>query len=255
MANKKPSARKAPERATKPTLPREEPIRSWSTLFGQAPPPGMNGSGGPAGFSGVASDSVRRGVELGYRVVDEYLKQGASVASAFSNPAASRGLGAQDLPKLTARMMQYMSDFTSLWFDAMNVVSDNANAQSRAGAEVPPFPVNGSSNHRPSPRQDGASPAPGRSRYVFQVSASGPAEVIIALDEPVTGALRVEPLKTQGGRGKIEGVVIEPPTAPSGPLRAHVTVPPGLKPGRYSGAIVDAETQQPRGRVTVTVGG
>ncbi|MEO6601419.1 MAG: hypothetical protein ABIQ16_16200, partial [Polyangiaceae bacterium] len=87
----------APERIKRPPLPRSEPIRSWSTLFGapgeatgataNTPPfgiPGMPhipGIPGLNGGAGLGPEAVRRGVEMGYRVVDEYMKQGASAAN------------------------------------------------------------------------------------------------------------------------------------------------------------------------------
>src|SRR6478609_7917662 len=60
-----------PARPERPELPRAEPIRSWAGLFGP---------GGRSGSARSAVDSVQRGVEVGYRVIDEYMKQGASMA-------------------------------------------------------------------------------------------------------------------------------------------------------------------------------
>src|SRR3954470_18479632 len=145
----------AADRIKRPPLPRTEPIRSWSTLFGapsasatSAPPfgipglpniPGIAGPPGMNGAAGVGPEAVRRGVEMGYRVVDEYMKQGASVANAFSNPnrsrSASSASGAEpDLSKMTERMMQYASDFTSLWYDAMGMMMGTMSQQARPDA-------------------------------------------------------------------------------------------------------------------------
>lgn len=247
MSQKKRTTRKTSGRVKRPTLPRTEPIRSWSTLFGPiaAPSPqAENPEPNSAGTAGFPSDSVRRGVEVGYRVMDEYMRQGAAVASAFTAPPRSGGLSSEDLPKLTERMMRYMSDFTSLWFDAMSIMTGSANGQARPAAADPAAQAAGS--HR-------GAPGAGRSRYVLEVKSERPTEVIVAIDEPYEADLVVDPLKSRSGDESISGASIQSPAEPGAPLRVRVHVPGGLPAGRYSGAILDVATRQPKGRLTVTL--
>jgi hypothetical protein len=240
------SAKKSRARAKKPALPRTEPVRSWSTLFGSnatgahgaAPEPSPFGFGGVAG---VATDSVRRGVELGYRVLDDYMRQGASAAGAFAKPTPVGIPSTADLPKMTERMMQYTSDFTSLWFDAMRIVSGHNAGRPAADARTA-----GSSSEGPATSDH-------RSRWVLEVRSERPAEIIVTLDEPVTGELVVEPLRASSGKKTIADVAVRPSAEPEGPLRVRVHVPPKLPPGRYTGVVVDAESRQPKGRLTVTL--
>lgn len=240
------SAKKSRARAKKPPLPRTEPLRSWSTLFG------ANGSGAPGatpeaspfglgGAAGVATDSVRRGVELGYRVLDDYMRQGASAAGAFAKPTRVGIPSTADLPKMTERMLQYTSDFTSLWFDAMRIMSGHDGGRPVAGGGTG------------GPASEGSSTADQRSRLVLEVRSDRPAEIIVTLDGPVTGTLAVEPLRASSGKKTIADVAVRPSAEPEGPLRVRVHVPPKLPPGRYTGLVVDAESRKPKGRLTVTL--
>ena len=78
-------------------LHREEPVRTgpnrnWSTLYR----PNTNISSTPSGNSPSAdhpaqghpwNDAVSHGVKLGYRVIEEYLRQGQRAAQQFNNRA------------------------------------------------------------------------------------------------------------------------------------------------------------------------
>ena len=77
------------ERIKRPEPERTQPIRNWAGAFGppgegSPPPPGVPFRGPP--FAGPPRDPVSRGVEAGYRVIDEYLRQGQSVARAMWSP-------------------------------------------------------------------------------------------------------------------------------------------------------------------------
>ncbi|MFT3768299.1 MAG: hypothetical protein QM820_22850 [Minicystis sp.] len=88
------------ERIKRPEPERTQPLRNWSGAFGSPGQPGSAsmppGQGVPPGFSGsvppypgppgAARDPVSRGVEAGYRVIDEYLRQGQAVARAMWSP-------------------------------------------------------------------------------------------------------------------------------------------------------------------------
>ncbi len=244
-------SRKRSARVKRPELPRTEPLRSWSGIFGaDAARAGAQSEQAPAGRSRSA-DPVQRGVELGYRVIDEYMKQGAAVANAFGGPRAKHVASGDDLPKMTQRMMQYASDFTALWFDAMGLMMNAAERQSGPSTGAPGSGAGkaGSASRASQRVATGA----GRSRLVLEVRSPKAAEIIVALDEPLDGPLRVEPLRARSGSQKITEVSVEPRSDPAGPLKVRVHVPDRLRPDRYTGVILDAATGHPRGRLTVTV--
>lgn len=255
MATKKQPSPSTTARTKRPPLPRTEPIRNWSTLFDAGKGASTNGAqSGTKNGQARGADAVQRGVELGYRVIDDYLKQGARAAGAFSNPAKAFAPNADDLPRMTERMMQYASDFTSLWFDAMNVMLQTG----RAGATAPtPSAAARSQAANAEAVSNGVSrdPAEARAlmRHVLELSASRPVDVTIVLDN-LPGAMRVETLQSSG-RGKgITGVEAQI-GEPGGPVRIKLAVPAALPKGRYSGAILDAQSGVPCGRITVNVQG
>ena len=244
MARKKPAMKTDPERVRRPTLPRTEPIRSWSTLFGASKTNGSSGANGSHASNGARSraDAVQRGVELGYRVIDDYIRQGATVASAFSNPGQGRAPSGDDLPKMTERMMQYASDFSSLWFEAMSIMLGSMNGRAPA--------TNGhAANHSAPQPSTGVAAAP--TQYVLEIRSELAAEVTVSLDG-AAAKLSVEPLRARGKKRAITDVTIEQPGA-GAPLKVRVRVPAGLPAGRYDGAVLDAESRKPRGRLTVVL--
>ncbi len=193
---------------------------------------------------------------MGYRVVDDYVKQGASVANTFSNPSRGRSAASeQDLSKMTERMMQYASDFTSLWYDAMGLMMGHINMQPRddAGKGTPNTP--GATPPTPTPSTARSNVVLGHSRIMLDVKSTRPIEVIVALDESLhAGTFAVETLKARTGKSQISGVRVEPASEPEGPLKVRVHLAKGVVPERYTGAILDAASGKPKGRITVIVG-
>src|SRR5689334_6642762 len=94
-------------RITRPPLERSAPIRTWSTLFGPV---------GDAASSATPMSAVQRGVELAYRVSEEYLRQGQAFARAISPPAGAGGASARfELPQLAERMLRATTELSTMW--------------------------------------------------------------------------------------------------------------------------------------------
>jgi len=203
---------------------------------------------------------VKRGVELGYRVIDDYIKQGTAVANSFAGPTKGQVPSTQDLPKMAERMMQYGSDFASIWFDAMAVMISNFDGTGPgarpAGFPPPgqsPPPVRAPTGRGPTSRSsDNLQPPP---RLSLEIRCSQAIEVLVTLDEPISSStFVVEDLRARSGSKKIKGAALEMPESPAGAIRIRIQVPSRTPSGRYSGAILDAVANNPRGRLTVIVG-
>lgn len=238
MAQRSSVDEKKAGRQKRPQLPRSEPLRNWSTLFGG---PGPNGSRTATAPS--ATDSVRGGVELGYRVIDEYVRQGAAVAGGFANAEGPKGLPGQDLGQMTERMLKYASDFASLWFDVMGMMVSTRNGTA-ANEQVG---VNGASS---------AARTTSETRSVaIHVRATQPVDVLLTVDTTLSAgaSLSVENLRARTGSISLDDVAIESPTETAGPLRVSLDVPKGTPKGRYTGVILDAASSNPTGRLTVTI--
>jgi len=224
------------DRITRPEPERTQPIRSWTqTLFGTPPP----ASGGERAGTNPFEDVVSRSVELGYRVVDDYLKEGQRVAERLGG----RGLGTEalvgDMQQLTARMARYTSDVFEVWFQLIELAM---------GGRVRPAENGAAAAH---PVQPDASAA---SRIRIAVDASQPAEVVLDLRPDAAGRrLLVHALRpADGGEGaRLGDVSVE---SDAGGAVVRVRVPPGHPAGVYNGLVIDEATKCPAGTLSVRVG-
>jgi hypothetical protein len=310
------------ERIKRPEPERTGPIRNWSTLFGPpkgaAPPPfpgfpgpgdmpfpfpgvngahfpfpGVNGASFP--FPGVngapqgPSDVVSRGVATGYRVIEEYMRQGQNVARTIWGGAGGSGGGAafsglpgmEDPQQRMEGMARYATQMASLWMDMMSLVIPGA-----LGAYAPPpagtagpFSMGGDPPRAPSPQAARAAPAapwPGAApaaasppvatapidarggeptAVVVEVESSRPTEISLDLRPRSLGlALRIHDLRApEADKPRLEHVTIAA-DAEQERVKVSVRVPEGQPAGVYSGIILDERTSLPRGTLTVRIG-
>src|SRR5437879_12006363 len=75
------------QRIKRPPLERTKPVRNASTLFSPAGPRRADGAGQrgpePPQQDRAADDVVSRSVDQGYRVIDDYIRQGQKAAQRF----------------------------------------------------------------------------------------------------------------------------------------------------------------------------
>jgi hypothetical protein len=272
-----PKAKRGSTRSGRLRLPdngRSKPIRNWKTLFG----PPVDGAGAPDGqgpvAEGEANNPIARGVELGYRVMDEYVRQGQRAAGLRSGSVGPLETSGTELPQLTERMFQYASDFASVWMEAMGVMmrtrgtagegraAEGSNGAGAPAAAEPPR------EQRPPPRAGTSSPAGGTptangtphlggaTSVVVEVTSRRPVRAVVDLRPgPIDGPLVVSDLRARDPRRpRLKGVAIE--ATPDGKrLTIRVKVASDHPAGEYVGAVVDQLTAVTRGTLTVTVGG
>jgi hypothetical protein len=192
---------------------------------------------------GPLNDVVSRSVELGYRVVDEYIRQGQKAAERFG----SRTLGADTVPSdvqdFGVRMMQYTSDVFGLWFEMMTAM------MAPLGASPPrPAPAGANGNgHAPHPPAVAA-----RARVRVEIASTRPAEVAVDLRPEAAGRrLVVQALRAvDPGLPRLADVVI---AADDGGVTLRIRVPPDVPAGTYNGLVIDEDTSAPVGTVSVRV--
>jgi hypothetical protein len=225
------------DRITRPKPERTEPLRSWSALMGTSE---TGGNGGAASLDGVVS----RSVEVGYRVVDEYLRHGQRVAERLGDRSLTPGNMAQDFQELTGRMTRYASDLMDVWFQLIELASARRpgapEATAPAAAPAPPPP---------------AEPAAGGTRVAVLMSSLQPTEVTVDVRPGALGpSLIVHALRAaDADKPRLTEVGIEPAAA-DGTLRLRIRVPPDQPAGVYNGMIIDERTSRPVGTVSVRVG-
>ena len=263
-------------RLKRPVLERNRPIRTWSTLFGSplngvkdansTRETGTSNASQPSpsavplpdpGIGRTLSDSV----EAAYRVINGYMQQAQSVAQGF-NPATWAN-GEQpgvppDVQQLAQRVMQYGWDFAGMWFEMWTRMAGNSSGW------PPPFPMgvgvpapSGSTEsvpqQPPRPRPGAKEDALVAKRLAISVVSKRRTAATFDFKPGPVGVLVVHALRPEGQTGSsIRDVSIDPPQDGE-TFTVKVVVPRIQAPGTYRGMIIDADTNLPRGSVSVTV--
>src|SRR4030095_690583 len=97
-----------PDRRTRPSLDRTKPVRSWSAALGTpgiAPQPSTAPE--EAKPRPRLEDAVSKSVELGYRVVDDYIQQGQRAAQRLSEGKLTAEVLTSEVNDLGGRIARY----------------------------------------------------------------------------------------------------------------------------------------------------
>lgn len=251
-------------RASKPELERYEPIRSFNGIFGPRPP----ANGGRQERSANPSTPITEGVNMGYRVIEEYMRQGQSFAKTMWPAAGSAALPSADPQKMMERMFQYASDLATTWLEY---------TQATAGqmGQMPFFVPPGSSTTppvggRPAANEPARSPAtprhaqPAAPRHAATSSALAPTvsidiaskartEVTVDVKQGLSAAVSSHALRDKDSRlPPISDVKVEVNLAENR-IVVHIRVADDQPPGTYSGLLIDEGTNLPRGTLAVRV--
>lgn len=231
---------------------RTEPIRDWSTLYRQSNSWNSRDasanpkSGDEATRGGLCSDTVAQGVKLGYRVIEEYMRQGQRIAQQINNRSYGLGTMGNDIREISEQMLRYYSDLVSLWLDLMGSIAGNPDLiRNLFGLWQP--------QSEPSVN---AAPANGATTVSIEVVSARPAQVTLDLRPQSEGL----PLATHGLRAldpekpPLTDITFEP-GADNGPVSLRIRVPEGQPPGLYTGVVIDRDTGQPRGTLSVRIAG
>jgi hypothetical protein len=246
--------------ATRQRLRREDPVRDhplryWSHLYrrpGSWRTPEFStpaSSGNGAQREDVHDDTVSHGVKLGYRVVEEHIRQGRRVAQQINARPSTSGGGENDIGELFGRMVRYCTDLGSLWSDLLNALAANPEFLNNLLRMVSP---------QPSPAANGkpTSAEPIRESIAVSVEmiANRPSQVTVDLRPQSQGCM----LATAGlyainpAAPPLLDIHFEPP-AISGQVVLRIRIPDGQPPDVYTGVIVDKITNLPQGTLSVRV--
>jgi len=173
---------------------------------------------------GPREDPVSQGVRLGYSVLDEQLREGQRLAERLRGGV--RGQPPLDLGALLERALNIYRDIGALAFAATEALARNPGA--RAPAQEPP-----------PPRADPASAA-----YAFEVKSSR--RVGVKLDLRPGGRPQVGALQALGPAPAIAGVGFK-----AGALQLEIA--DDQPDGVYNAVVVDADSGEPLGTLTVRI--
>lgn len=243
------------DRKKKPSLSRTQPIRDWSKIFTMAasaprsesprdrtsPTAGdsrhPNEETPPASFEAAAV----RSVEIGYRVVDEYMRRGQQAARRMRSGTYGGSELVRDSREIADRMIRSASDVVSAWGELLELTADGADRSPDPGGE--PASVE--------PVDPPVGIVPWRIR--LSVDPKYAVDVEIDLESPLEGtepeALSLR--KDGSGTERIENVTFGVDTQNMPTL--SVKVRSRHRPGTYTGVLVDGRTGGRIGTLSVTV--
>ena len=238
------------DRVIRPKLERTAPVRS---LFGARNRP-----------TPTAPGDVGRGVQLGYTVIEDYLRQGQELAKAMVTPGAA--VSPPDPQQLANRLVQYATDFAGAWMEylqsAMSLpgIMPGAASPAPAAGTAGPFDI-GRRATAPARVSDPAQArevthevtreATSRPALTLDVQSSKRVNVTLEL-KSVAASLPLVVHELRSGDGaapRISEVAI----VHGDRLVVRLRVPDGQPPGTYSGLIVDTKDNLPRGTMTVQI--
>jgi len=261
------------DRPKRPDLPRTEPIRHWPSATEPAPRERVAAAPHPA--PAPHADPVGRGVNTGYRVIDEYVRRGQEVARGF--PSAAGLSGAMDPQQLASRMVKYGSDLISAWLQFVELAMQNGSSKPEAPSDRPepftdlldepkgPREPSASSARRANAHADvEAAPAPDARPPQTSSSSRDSRPVVIELDAGRPATVRLD-LRSWVGRlvahelraadpakPRITDVRFEDASDRSHTV-LHITIPSAQPAGIYNAMVIDESTSLPAGTISVDV--
>jgi hypothetical protein len=202
------------------------------------------------------NDVVSRSVDLGYRVIDEYVRQGQRTAQRINDRSFGPEAVVNDFQEVGTRLAQYASDFASLWIEVMQVATVGG---------APRWPAPPADGRQAPAAHDAPTPAPpemvspasaafDRARVKIAVASTQLTEVDLDLRPEAAGRrLLVQALRAvQAEHPKLTDVTFEPAQG-SEPATLRIRVPARQPAGVYNALIIDADSSRPVGTLSLRV--
>ncbi len=198
--------------------------------------------------------AVSRSVDLGYRVIDEYIRQGQRAAQRLNDRSYGAQAMTSDVQELALRVGQYTSEFAAIWFELIQAAVIGA-AEDKNGA------TRGTQAVRTSDATAPSAPAPERlpaaaepARVRIAITSPRPAEVSLDLrPELAARPVLVNALRAlDPDKPRVSDVVFEP-ACNGDPPTLRLRVPADQPAGVYNAVMVDAETSRPVGTISLRI--
>jgi hypothetical protein len=234
-------------RLRRPIPARTKPNRTWDGFLGTAPA----GDGRSEAPPRQVDDVIARSVELGYRVVDEYVTRGQEAAQRVRRGTYGASEAAQDVQSVAEQLVRTASDFAGAWVEFFALAGRDARPNTAAAPAAAPTGANAA----PVVRADsgGDDPPPPALRVCLRVDTLRPVEAMLEMSSvPATHGLVAHRLRLASGEARIDEVRVEPGS--DGSVVIRVTVPEHQAAGRYVGIVVDDTTNVTVGEVTIGIG-
>ncbi|MCU0735939.1 MAG: hypothetical protein MUF20_10520 [Methylotetracoccus sp.] len=237
------------KRLRRPEPQRTGPVRETSGYFrdsrswGEEPHPAWREP------SDVLDDMVTQGVKLGYRVIDEHIRQGRSAAAKMRRAEDDTVKDSEEMEELIERLQRLYKDVGALCFDALDVIARSP-ALLRSLARREQERDHGgaaSEEYRPSAPPAGATIViEVASRRRVQVNLNLPAHAGAYV--PTAHALHA----ADPGLPPLTRITFRPDPSFGTPI-LEVEIPDQQPPALYTGVVVDRATNEPKGTLSVRI--
>jgi hypothetical protein len=218
-----------------------------------------DGHTGSTRKAGNAADVISETVQLGYRVIDDYIKQAQKVADRIGRRSYGPDEMTADLQDVAGRMMQYASDFFRVWTELVGMAMSGAATSPRSE----PAPVGASQGGETTASQGArsglAKPSADdrdhrRSRISVDIESTRRTEVSLDVEAIETNhRLVVYPLRaTDPNKPELRDLTVSNDRMDR-PVCIRVRIPDDQPAGRYHGLVVDETTGKPLGSISVQV--
>jgi hypothetical protein len=240
--------------------PSEDPAAAGLRMNESAPNGTANGAAAvsiPAAPAASLSEEARVGIETAYRVIDEHLQEGRRAAqeqshadaglAGFATAApAAVGIAADSIQEIVTQGIRFYSSFAPLWVSLVKSIANSAAlgdtvAAGRSTAPLAPAPI---------PRPAATMGAP----IVVEIASSRMTRITVDLAPSalvshlaIGGLQALEPEKPPLKEISLTG------DAGSNRAVVRIRVPENQPAGVYSGVIVERESGEPRGTITLRI--
>lgn len=225
---------------------RTAPIRDFSKLYHR--PESMNGSDAakpshskePRRAS--ATGPLAEGVELAYKVIDKYIAEGRQTAEGFSSQPYIARAANDNLTDILERMLRFQADILPLWIEALSTLV-KAEPSRNGSPSAPGARPHSNGKHNPEAMAvsiEVISIRPVEASVELRPNSEPESLVALALNavdprKPPLTAISLEPDK---GRGRV---------------KLRIRIPQTQPPGTYAGVIVNRDSGEARGTLSVRV--
>ena len=245
------------ERVKRPVLDRDAPNRGWTSALGPDEAPRQAAASTPPPIDN-SQDPIVRGVVLGGRVVDEWIRQAQQTARLLSGTGPA---GAW--PDASGRMLKATSDLMTTWFTALGMSPQNGAGfwpGMQPGATTPADPgwrprhaPEATSAHEPrrseAPRPEPSTSPTGRLR--LELTSRRPVEVIVDLRKRAAHYRVLDLRSERSDASRISEVVLE--ACDQDGVRLRLRVPDTQPGGSYHAVVLDPVDDCAIGTVTLKI--
>jgi len=223
------------------------PVRNFSKLFSSARSVNGTNAAKPAQpdapIRPTGGNPLAEGVELAYSVIEEYIAEGRRTAEGLNNqPYETRGGSNDNLQVLVERMLRFQTEMLPLWIETLATLvkvdpSRNGNTQASAAWPHP----NGAANAE-------------TMAVTIEVVSLRPVQVSVELrpnSEPHS-LVALGLSAVDSGKPILKDISLAPDEM-AGRIKLRLQIPESQPSGIYSGVIVNRDSGETRGTLTIRI--